>query len=317
MNKYGRSRNVLIVVVVVIGILILASDSTGKRVDDTFSPSGEIANIQIESGSVDFSIVEGDSFYVKGENLEEDSYSFIQEGDTLIIKTNKHNFEFFQFGLFEESPRITVTIPRNTQFNSITINNGSGDFAVTTDLTTKRCSITIGSGEVNVEAIQAETFDSSVGSGELGVKDLAAINIDVSVGSGDVDFGYVESDKMNMVIGSGDFTFKSLEVRDCDLEVGSGEIEGKNTQVMNMSAQTGSGDIYLKGELTGVTEVTCGSGDIELDLDGNVEEYSFEMDGDDIEVNGKNYGKNYKSDTVMDKQLHLKVNSGEIDVTIR
>lgn len=317
MNTYGRSRKLVIIVFVIIGILILASDSTGKRVDDTFSPSGDIANLQIENGSVDFKIVEGDSFYVKGENLDENSYTFAQEGDTLIIKVNKHNIEFFHFGLLDAPQRITLTIPRSIQFNSIKINNGSGDSILATNLIAKQCSITVASGRVAAEAIQTETFDSSVGSGDFELKDLTAINIDASVGSGDVVFGYVEADKMSMVVGSGDFTFKSLEARDCELEVGSGDIEGKNMHVLNMLAQTGSGDIYLKGALTGVSEFTCGSGDIDLNLEGDIDEYSFEIDGSDIEINGENYGKKYKSDTVMDKHLHLQENCGDIDVTIR
>ena len=316
MNTYGKPSKFLIVIVIVIGVLILASDSTGKRVDDAFSPTGDIANIQIENGSVDFKIVEGDSFYVKGENLEEDSYTFTQEGDTLIVKTNKKNFEF-HFSLFEEPSRVTVTIPSDIQFDTITINNGSGDFIVNTNLPAKQCNITVGSGDVVVEAIKAEEFDCSVGSGDFEVKDITTDNIGASLGSGDITFGYVECDKMSMAIGSGDFIFKSLEARDCDLELGSGDIEGKNMVVMNMTAQTGSGDIYLKGELTGVSEFVCGSGDIELNLDGDVEEYSFEIDGDDIEINGDDFGKNYRSDTVMDKQLHLKSGSGDIDVTIR
>ena len=312
MNTYGRSRKLVIIVFVIIGILILASDSTGKRVDDTFSPSSDIANLQIENGSVDFKIVEGDSFFVKGENLDENSYTFAQEGETLIIKASKHNIQFFDFSLLEAPQRITLTIPRGTQFNSIKINNGSGDSILATNLITKQCSITVASGRVDAEAIQAEIFDSSVGSGDFELKDLTANNIDASV-----VFGYVEADKLSMVIGSGDFTFKSLEARDCDLEVGSGDIEGNNVQVMNMLAQTGSGDIYLKGALTGVSEFTCGSGDIDLNLDGDIDEYSFEIDGSDIEINGEDYSKKYKSDVTMDKQLHLKTSSGDIDVTIR
>lgn len=317
MNTYGKSHKLLIIVVVVIGVLILASDSTGKRVDDAFSPIGDITNIQIENGSVDIKVIEGDTFYVKGENLEEDSYTFTQEGETLIVKTDKHNFEFFHIGLFEEAATITLTIPRNMQFNTIAIKNGSGDFNATTGLNTKQCSITDGSGDVELQEIKTEAFDINVGSGDLEVKDLTANDIDTSVGSGDVVLGYVVCHKMRMNVGSGEFTFKSLEARECDLDLGSGDMEGKNLKVMNMTAQTGSGDINLKGELTGVSTFTCGSGDVELDLDGDIEEYSFEIDGSDIEVNGEDYPKNYKSDITKEKQLHLKAGSGNIDVTIR
>ena len=317
MNTYGRTNKLLIIVVVVIGVLILGSDSSGKRVDDTFSPIGDITNIQIENGSVDIKLIEGDSFYVKGENLEEDSYLFTQEGSTLIIKTDKHNFEFFHIGLLDEPERITITIPRDIQFNVITLENGSGDLNATTRLHTTQCSITVGSGDVDLEGIQAETFDINIGSSDFTIKDLIANSIDVTIGSGDTQFGYIECDKMRINVGSGDFIFKSLEARDCELEIGSGEVDGRNVQVMNMSAETGSGDIYLMGELSGVSDFRSGSGDIELNLDGDIDEYSFEIEGSDIEVNGKDYDKNYKSDKTMDKQLRLKSNSGDIDVTIR
>ncbi|WP_455715913.1 DUF4097 family beta strand repeat-containing protein [Anaerosporobacter sp.] len=312
-----KSRKLLVIVLVVIGVLILASDSTGKRVDDAFSPSGDITNIQIENGNVDLKIIEGDTFYVKGENLEENSYTFTQEGDTLIIKTDKNGLDFIHIGLFENPATLTLTIPRDLQFDTVTIKNDSGDFNATTGLHAKQFSIIAGSGDVVLEGIKTEVFDSSVGSGDFEVKDLTANDIDASVGSGDAIFGYVECEKMSMEVGSGELTFKSLEAKDCEFVLGSGDIEGKNLQVVNMTAQTGSGDIELKGELTGVSKFTCGSGDIELNLDGDLEEYSLEIEGSDIEVNGEEYDKKYKSDETMDKQLHLKAGSGDIEVTIR
>lgn len=317
MNTYGKSHKLLIIVVVVIGVLILASDSTGKRVDDAFSPIGDITNIQIENGNVDIKVIEGDTFYVKGENLEEDSYTFSQDGDTLIIKTDKHNFEFFHIGLFEEPATITLMVPKNMQFDTIAIKNGSGDFHATKELNTKQCSITAGSGDVQLESVIADSFDVSTGSGDFEVNNVTTNTIDASVGSGDADFGYIESDKVTVNVGSGDFTFKSLEARDCSLDLGSGDVEGKNVKVMNMTADNGSGDINMQGELTGVSKFECGSGDIELDLSGNIDEYSFNIDGDDIKVNGETYSKRYKSDTTLDKQLNLKAGSGDIDVSIR
>lgn len=316
MNTYGKSHKLLIIVVVVIGVLILASDSTGKRVDDAFSPIGDINNIKIENGNVDIKVIEGETFYVKGENLEEGSYTFSQDGDTLIIKTD-NSFDFFHIGLFEEPSIITLTIPRNMDFNTIAIKNGSGDFRATKGLNTKQCSITAGSGDVQLETIIADCFDVSTGSGDFEVNNVTAETIDASVGSGDADFGYIEGEKVTVNVGSGDFTFKSLEARDCSLDLGSGDVEGKNVKVMNMTADTGSGDIDMQGELTGVSEFVCGSGDIDLDLSGNIDEYSFDIDGDDIKINGEKYSKRYKSDTTLDKQLRLKSGSGDIDVRIR
>ena len=71
MDTYRRPRKGLIILVVIIGILILASESTGKRVNDSFTPSGEIKNIQVDNSYVDVRIVEGEAFDVKGENLIE------------------------------------------------------------------------------------------------------------------------------------------------------------------------------------------------------------------------------------------------------
>lgn len=317
MDTYRGPRKGLIIIVIIIGILILGSESTGKRVDDSFTPTGEITNIKIDNFDGDVKLVSGDSFYVKGEDLIEDSYSFSQEGDTLIIKTNDHDGFVFHIGFFDSCAKVTVTVPSTTQFNVITIANGSGDLDAKVPLDTKQCSITAGSGNVMIESLKAENFDVSVGSGDFEVNNLTASTVDASVGSGNTEFGYVEGQKMDVSIGSGDFTFKSLEVRDCEFDLGSGNLEGKNMQVMNMAAETGSGDIYLEGELTGVSSFSCGSGNIELELSGNKDDYSYELKGADIEVDGKNYGKKYKSDTVKDKQLHLETNSGEIEVRFR
>ncbi|WP_167955421.1 DUF4097 family beta strand repeat-containing protein [Anaerosporobacter faecicola] len=319
-NTYRGPNKALIIIVVIIGILILGSETgSGKKVDDSFQPSGDIHNIVVDNGDADIKIVEGDSFFVKGEDLPEDDYSFTQEGDTLkiTVDSNESHFPFIHIGFFESSAKVTITIPSNTEFDTIKVVNGSGNLTTNSSLVMTKGDFEIGSGDVEIYSIKADTLYCNVGSGNIEVTELNALDIKGSVGSGDLALGYVECKTMSMDIGSGDMTCKSIEADDCMVEMGSGDMECDNIAIVNMDAELGSGNLELKGQLTGSSSLECGSGDIELDLAGNIDEYSFVLDGDDIRINGETYSEHYKSDVMTDKKLTLKAGSGEIEVSIR
>ncbi|WP_310601803.1 DUF4097 family beta strand repeat-containing protein [Anaerosporobacter sp.] len=311
-----RTRKILMICIVIIGILILMADED-ERYDYTFEPTGDITSLYIESDNVEVKIVEGEAFCVEGESLKKDTYTFEQKGETLFVKSIKGKFSVYDFDNFDFPPLITITIPSNIEFDKISIKNGSKEVQMVSVLSAKECKIVTGSGTISMDKIQVDSFTIQVGSGDINIKELSANTMETSVGSGDIQFGYTECDKLSMEIGSGDVNCKSLEARNATVEIGSGRLEAKNVKLMNIAGQTGSGKIYLKGELTGTSKFTCGSGKIELNIEGDMEDYSFKIDGEDVSINGKEYSKNYKSEIEMDRQLQLKAGSGRIDVTIR
>lgn len=318
-QSFFQSHKWLIIVLLVVAVLALGSESGAEKVDDSFTPSGDINNIKVVAGDADVKINFGDSFYVDGIDLRKDDYEFSQDGDTLNVISDKddinNHFFNFNFNFWDESPQITITIPEK-RLNKLSINTGSGRFTSNTGLNVSDVEIKIGSGDVKMDALTGDSLSVEIGSGELGTKDITVNEVGVNLGSGDADCGYIESISTKVTIGSGSFNFKSLEADTCKIKLGSGDASGKNISVKDMTGDVGSGSINLIGELTGNSQFSCGSGDIDLKLTGNVEDYYLDLDGEDIEINNKEYRGKYKSDQLSDKQLHLDCSSGSIDVKI-
>ena len=73
-------------------------------------------------------------------------------------------------------------------------------------------------------------------------------------------------------------------------DISSGDITGNNVKINNIDSHVVSGNLELRGQLNRKSKFTCDTGDIELKLDGNVKDYYYELNGDDIEINKLYYG---------------------------
>ncbi|HEX3022970.1 MAG TPA: DUF4097 family beta strand repeat-containing protein [Lachnospiraceae bacterium] len=317
MQTYRKIRFAIIVVVIVIGVFMLSDQSTGERVSYSFTPASEVHNLRVDIASTDVTIVQGNDFKVEGKDLYKDGYRIEMDGDTLIVETGKQDYFVLHFGLFEKEEKITITVPTSYQFNKIDISVGSGDVGSNIELQSQKMDITAGSGDVDLKEVVNSNTAISVGSGTVAISDIKTESTDVTVGSGDIDIDYIESDKTALSVGSGDIFFKSLNANECSLDTGSGDIEGAGVEVTRMETVVGSGCIVLKGIINGESSFDCGSGDIDLRLKGNKDDYSYRIDGDDVEINGDSYKDNYESDTKLDKHLNLSVESGSINVEIK
>ncbi|HEX3076963.1 MAG TPA: DUF4097 family beta strand repeat-containing protein [Lachnospiraceae bacterium] len=317
MQTYRKIRFAFITVVIIIGVLILSDQSTGERVSYSFTPTGEVHNLRIDIASTDVTIVQGNEFKVDGKDLYKDGYRIEMDGDTLVVETGKQDYFVLHLGLFEKEEKITITVPSSFQFDKIDVSVGSGDVTSRIELLSNQIDIIAGSGDVNLKEVVNSNSSISVGSGTVAISDIQSESTDVSVGSGDIDIDYIESGKAALSVGSGDIFFKSLTSNECSLDTGSGDIEGSGLEVTRMETEVGSGSIDLKGIINGESSFECGSGDIDLRLKGNKDDYSFHIDGDDVEINGDSYQDDFKSDTKLDKHLNLSVDSGSIHVVIK
>jgi DUF4097 and DUF4098 domain-containing protein YvlB len=317
MQTYRKIRFALIVVVIIIGVLILSDQSTGERVSYSYTPAWPVHNLRIDIASTDVTIVQGKEFKVEGKDLYKDGYRIEMDGDTLVVETGKQDYFVLHFGLFEKEEKITITVPESFQFNKVDISVGSGDVVSKMEMLSNQMDITAGSGDVDLKEVVNKNSAISVGSGTVAISDIQSESTDVTVGSGDIDIDYIESGKTALSVGSGDIFFKSLTSDECSLDTGSGDIEGSGLEVTRMETEVGSGSIELKGIINGESSFECGSGDIDLRLKGNKDDYSFRIDGDDVEINGDSYQDNYESDTKLDKHLKLSVESGSINVVIK
>ena len=156
----------------------------------------------------------------------------IQIGETFAVKTNHKNLTFdVEDGVlsvkekkhrpFEEreDPLLILTVPEEFSFRSV--------------------EVSIGAGDVSVEALRADRIDFEFGAGEVRIERLiaeSAANIEGGAGK--------------LVIGG--------VLRDLDLDMGVGELD-------------------LNAELLGNASIDCGIGEAKITLLGDAENYTFNM----------------------------------------
>lgn len=256
----------------VIVIVVAASGAKWRRVNThSFRETYE----NVESLNFDFAygrvtIKEGDRFSIYAENVPEDIFkSYVSNGVWYINekygKKNVLGFNIFDISIFgfrinDANREITITLPRG--------------------YTLKECSLDIGAGEVEADAIYAKEGYFQVGAGKLQIDRLEI------------------SERSDYNVGAGSMSIRSLTAN--------------NTKIV-----CGVGEVIITGRLTGNNEIKCGVGQIKLDLRGDERDYSYELKsglGSVIIDSHSYHNVSKRIDNNADNLLVLECGIGSIDV---
>ncbi|MDF2542101.1 MAG: hypothetical protein K0S47_1819 [Herbinix sp.] len=109
------------------------------------------------------------------------------------------------------------------------------------DVSLKECYLDLGAGRLEAEKLTAETGNFSVGAGELVIDQLVVLE-------------------------------------SSEYDVGTGKLEINEMSAQDIYLDCGVGNVNIKGRLTGENTVSCGIGEVVLDLEGNEDEYSYQID---------------------------------------
>jgi DUF4097 and DUF4098 domain-containing protein YvlB len=137
-------------------------------------------------------------------------------------------------------------VPEGTD---VTLNNGSGDVALSGNLGTTQAST--GSGDLDVSGSGTQQVRLETGSGDIGASRLAAKNVVGHTGSGSMDLEFVDPPSdLALQAGSGDVSVRVPRgAYAVDVETGSGDTEnsvGSDPSSQNhIVVKTGSGDVEI------------------------------------------------------------------------
>ena len=123
-------------------------------------------------------------------------------------------------------------------------------------------------------------------------KDFTAKNMRLELGAVRLEAGDLRSETGSFTIGTGEAFIKQLEVTEkSSFDVGAGYMELDRVDLKNITVDCGVGYINLEGIVTGKNEITCGVGKVRMDLEGDIEDYSYDIQSGigNVTVNGKNY----------------------------
>ena len=121
--------------------------------------------------------------------------------------------------------------------------------------------------------------------------DFTAGTFKLEIGAGDVMIEEVLASKADFAVSAGRLIIDKASISDESYyEVGAGAIELKELQANDISIDCGVGSIFIEGTITGNNDITCGVGKVELMLDGEEDDYSYEIESG---VGSINIGDDY------------------------
>lgn len=151
------------------------------------------------------------------------------------------------------------------------------------------------------EDFVSEDFTLKVSAGSVVAKEVNAVT-----GKFEVDAGRMEISQLTIT-----------DSTRC--EVGTGEMILKDVNANDVTADCGVGNMEIDGVISGKNRVTCDIGNVDLVLDGDAEDYSYQVSCDigNIEIDGKSYkGIDNKSieHNNADNSIYLECDIGKINV---
>ena len=250
--KYAAMALAIIMTVSIIGGIVSAvtsfafafglTDEVGEM--RTYEVKDGISHLDIKIKGAALDVKLGESFSVES-NIVNLSVSDL--GGTLSVKQGGS----FMWGR-SSSGRVTVTVPKETVFDRVSISAGAGKVTIDS-LSAKHLKLDLGAGEVKIKSLVAtESADIDGGAGKVTVEsgEFNKLDLDMGVGEFNLTARLSGRNTLDMGIGKANITLvgKSDEYRiDVDKGIGASKIDGTSV---------GSG--------------TYGNGDTEVEIDGGI-----------------------------------------------
>ncbi len=153
--------------------------------------------------------------------------------------------------------------------------------------------------------------------------DFMAENLVIDLGAGEIEVEELNTKNAEFDIGAGSMEIRRLNVTDkISCEVGAGELVVKKLQAKNADFECGVGSMRITGEILGDLYADCGMGEIQLDLNGNEDDYNYDVSCGigDISLNDHHYSFS-ADDRIRNKDAigtyKLNCSVGSLQVTIK
>lgn len=148
-------------------------------------------------------------------------------------------------------------------------------------------------------------------------KDFQAENIRISLQAGRLKADDLHTDKGHFTVDAGSLEVDRLVVEDkSSYYVGAGQIYLEQVDIRNISVECAVGSVFMEGIVTGDNEIRCDVGKITMDLDDDMDLFTFDIDSilGNVIINNRVY-HNYRSTNDNEKykgSFQLNVDVGNI-----
>lgn len=103
--------------------------------------------------------------------------------------------------------------------------------------------------------------------------------INIDAGAGKIDIEELNTKVLDFDLGAGKVKINNLNVtNEADIDGGAGKVDILSSKINNLEIDLGVGETIINSELTGKNDIDCGVGRLELNLNGTLDDYSFEIE---------------------------------------
>lgn len=263
--KYAAMALAILMTVSIISGIVgtVASVTFMLGIDDgvgemkTYEVRDSVTSLDVELGGASLTLKHGDSFSVESDIK---NISVSGAGKTLSVKQKG-----VRWSVKKTVGTVVITLPSDTVFNN--------------------ARISMGAGNLEIEALSAERIDLDFGAGKVLIKKLIATeyaNIDGGAGKITIESGEIR--RLDLDMGAGEFNLRArLEGRNTfDMGVGKANVtllDGKDNY--NFDIDKGIGEIRIDGDTVGSGR--HGSGAVDVEIDGGIGEINIKFEEEKTE----------------------------------
>lgn len=222
--------------------------------NDKISVTDDISKIDIDVSSVGTIIIPEKRDTVAFDYKGKGKVELKQKGDTIKVELQSRNWiNFFSFN----NKKLTIYIPE--QFDkelNIKSRSGNVQFSGKSKMELDKLAIEIGSGNIEVQDISANTFESEGSSGNLEIHSLTANSGTVKMKSGNIEIKDYTGE-LNSSITSGRLDLHLADLsNNLNVKVNSGNatVDIPDSADFRLKGEIGSGDISTNYALSEINE---------------------------------------------------------------
>lgn len=207
-------------------------------------------DIELDVSKLDIKI--GEEFKVEVNNPTNEFYCKMN-GDTLRIKDNKTNFNWFNFS-DDVVPEITIYIPESQNLEKIELEAGIN--------------------ETYIEKLSADKIDIETGVGKFSANDINADVFKIDGGAGETKIRNSKVNELKLEAGVGKFVIDSEILEKADIEAGVGQLIvnlAGNKENYKIKTSTGIGNLSVDGKKVSDEQI-IGNGDCYVKVEAGVGE---------------------------------------------
>lgn len=109
-------------------------------------------------------------------------------------------------------------------------------------------------------------------------KDYQLENVKIRLGAGMADIDELTCDTLDIDVGAGKLDANELTANETKIELGAGSADMDGVVFGNSEFEIGLGTLDLDGIIEGDISVKCDMGKVEMDLEGEEEDYNYDVD---------------------------------------